>query len=96
MIGDVGPTSEYLPPVGHDDLVVWRAALAAVSVPVVVQPNAGQPQMTAQGMRYARDPEEFARDLAPLAGLGAAVPGGCCGTDPRFVSALGARRERPA
>jgi len=78
-----------------------QAALAAVSVPVVVQPNAGQPQMTAQGMRYAQDPSEFARDLAPLAGLGVAsrgvaALGGCCGTDPRFISALRARLERPA
>jgi len=25
VIADVGPTSEYLPPVGHGDPVVWRA-----------------------------------------------------------------------
>lgn len=188
VIGDVGPTGEYLPPVGHGDLAVWRAgferqvralaeagvdafhletmsdlrearlaldavrsvapglpvmasltferkkrgfftimgnpladglrALAeagaaavgancsltsadmvdlarearqAVSGPLVIQPNAGLPEMTVAGMRYAQEPEEFARELAPLAGWGVAALGGCCGTDPRFIAALRAR-----
>jgi methionine synthase I (cobalamin-dependent) len=73
-----------------------QAALQAVSVPLVVQPNAGQPQTTAQGLHYAQDPEDFARDLAPLAGLGVAALGGCCGTDPRFIAALSSRLGRPA
>ncbi len=188
VIGDVGPTGEYLPPVGHGDPIVWRAGFArqaralaeagvdafhletmsdlrearlaldavrsvapevpvmasltferkkrgfftimgdrladalralaeagaaavgancsltsadmadlareareAVSAPLVIQPNAGQPEMTTEGLRYSQDPEEFARELAPLSGLGVAALGGCCGTDPRFIAALRAR-----
>lgn len=188
VVGDLGPTGEYLPPVGHGDLDVWRAgferqaralaeagvdafhletmsdlrearlALAAArsvapGVPVMasltferkrrgfftimgdplagslralvdagadavgancsiaspdmadlarearrlvpgrlaIQPNAGQPEMTVDGMRYSQEPAAFAGDLAPLAGLGVAALGGCCGTDPAFIAALAAR-----
>lgn len=58
----------------------------------VFQPNAGKPQMTGEGMRYAQDPAEFAEDLAPLLSFPrVAALGGCCGTDPRFIAALRAR-----
>ncbi len=63
-------------------------ALAAVDLPLVLQPNAGQPQPTAQGVRYDQQPEVFAEDMAVLAALGVAVVGGCCGSDPRFIQAL--------
>ncbi|HET7291405.1 MAG TPA: homocysteine S-methyltransferase family protein [Vicinamibacteria bacterium] len=64
-------------------------ARATLSVPLVVQPNAGQPQPTVEGgVRYAQDPERFAEDMAAVAALGVAAVGGCCGTDPRFIQAL--------
>lgn len=62
---------------------------------VVLQPNAGQPQVTTEGVIYVQDPEEFAGDVASFAGDCAAV-GGCCGTTPRFLAALAARLGRPA
>lgn len=67
---------------------VARAARAAVAVPLVLQPNAGTPEVTPAGIRYAQDPEAFAADLAPLVDLGVRILGGCCGTDPRFIAAL--------
>jgi 5-methyltetrahydrofolate--homocysteine methyltransferase len=63
-------------------------ALAGVRGRLVFQPNAGQPEMTADGLRYAQDPVEFAADLLPVIHAGAAAVGGCCGTDPRFITAL--------
>ncbi len=63
------------------------ARQAAETGPLVVQPNAGQPRATDQGLRYDQEPWQFAADLAPLAGTVAAL-GGCCGTDPRFIAAL--------
>ncbi len=62
--------------------------------PLVLQPNAGQPEMVAGSPRYAQDPEDFAADLAPLAERGAVALGGCCGTDPRFIAALVRRLGR--
>jgi len=61
---------------------------------LVFQPNAGKPQMTSEGMRYAQAPAEFAEDLAPLlSSPRVAALGGCCGTDPRFIAALRARMQ---
>ncbi len=71
-----------------DMAVVARQALDELpEVRLVFQPNAGQPEPADGGWRYAQPPEDFARDLAPLAARAAAL-GGCCGTDPRFVAAL--------
>jgi len=74
-----------------DMQALGRELLAAGVGPLVLQPNAGQPEVGASGVRYAQDPEAFAADMAPLADAGAAALGGCCGTDPRFVAALAAR-----
>ena len=64
-------------------------ALAGVDIPLVVQPNAGAPEAQADGTSsYAQSPEDFAADLAAFAAAGAAVVGGCCGTDHRFIAAL--------
>jgi len=69
--------------------------LAHLDVPLLLQPNAGAPEMTSDGVSYAQSPEAFAEDVAALAAAGAAAVGGCCGTDPRFIRALRSRL-RPA
>lgn len=70
-------------------------ALRSTDVPLVFQPNAGTPERTPRGIRYAQDPDEFAEDLAALASHPrVAALGGCCGTDPRFVAALRAHIGR--
>jgi 5-methyltetrahydrofolate--homocysteine methyltransferase len=63
-------------------------ALAAVRCPVVLQPNAGQPRVTPDGVVYDQDPADFVRDVAAMAVAGVRVVGGCCGTDPAFIAAL--------
>ncbi|MCC6524862.1 MAG: homocysteine S-methyltransferase family protein [Polyangiaceae bacterium] len=73
------------------------AARAAVKVPLVLQPCAGQPEARSDGtFAYAESPETFAADLSTLAPgdarLGAL--GGCCGTDPCFIAALARRLGR--
>jgi methionine synthase I (cobalamin-dependent) len=68
---------------------------AAVGHPLVLQPNAGAPEIAAGGIRYAQDPEQYAEDAAAFFASGAAAVGGCCGTDPRFVAAL-CRRRAPS
>jgi 5-methyltetrahydrofolate--homocysteine methyltransferase len=72
-----------------DMLALAHEALSGITVPTVLQPNAGQPQIGADGgVRYAQAPEEFAEDMAAIASRGGRVLGGCCGTDPRFIAAL--------
>jgi len=66
-------------------------ALATATVPVVLQPNAGTPDLMGGAVVYRQSPEEFAEDVAAMAKAGARAVGGCCGTDPRFIAALRAR-----
>ncbi len=74
-------------------------ARAAVDLPLVIQPNAGSPEMRNGSVFYSQSPEAFAEEMAFVASLGVELVGGCCGTDPRFIRALGNRldskRPRP-
>lgn len=63
-----------------------REAVPALPVPLAAQPNAGQPRVTPDGVAYDADPEAFARDMLAMARAGARLLGGCCGTDPSFIS----------
>jgi len=78
--------------VGSDAMLpMVEQAVSAVDVPVVAQPNAGQPRVTPQGVVYDADPHSFCADLLAMVDAGARVVGGCCGSDPDFI-----RRARAA
>ena len=68
-------------------IAMVRAACAAVKVPVAAQPNAGQPQASAEGVVYEASPAAFARDLVAIVRAGARLVGGCCGTTPEYTRA---------
>jgi len=69
-------------------------ALSGSRMPLVIQPNAGQPITGGDGsIRYGQDPDAFAADMAAIASRGVRVIGGCCGTDARFIAALARRVE---
>ncbi|MDG4826437.1 methionine synthase [Asanoa sp. WMMD1127] len=70
-------------------------------VPLSVMPNAGLPQLTADGAHYPLTPDELAAALGEfVSDYGAALVGGCCGTTPahieRVAEALGAGAPRAA
>ncbi|MBQ8358902.1 MAG: homocysteine S-methyltransferase family protein [Oscillospiraceae bacterium] len=57
--------------------------------PLICKPNAGNPVINSQGMaEYAMTPAQFASIMADCATNGATLLGGCCGTDPTYISAL--------
>ena len=58
------------------------------TVPVIVKPNAGLPELENGVTVYKMQPEEFASASAELARIGASVLGGCCGTTPEHIKAL--------
>ncbi len=68
-----------------------REARDAVDLPLVIQPNAGSPEIRDGVPVYAQAPAEFADEMSKVASLGVALVGGCCGTDPQHIRAL---RER--
>lgn len=65
------------------------AMLPRLSTPLLVQPNAGLPELDDQGRTVFRlGPEEFARQCRAFAEMGAKFLGGCCGTTPAHITAL--------
>ena len=62
--------------------------LRYASVPVLLKPNAGLPQVVDGQTRYDVSPEEFASEVAALVEKGVSIAGGCCGTTPAYIAAL--------
>ncbi|HLV57826.1 MAG TPA: dihydropteroate synthase, partial [Natronosporangium sp.] len=61
-------------------------------VPISVMPNAGLPELTADGARYPLTPQELADALDQFVReYGVSVVGGCCGTTPEHIAAVRAR-----
>ena len=56
-------------------------------LPVIAKPNAGLPDPVTG--EYGVDAEGFAAAMQELAAAGAEILGGCCGTDPDYIRALG-------
>ncbi len=57
-------------------------------LPVMAQPNAGQPVLENMRVVYRQTPEEMAAGLPELLAAGAAIVGGCCGSTPDHIRAL--------
>ncbi len=75
----LGP-AELLPLV--EELRAWSG-----DTPLILKPNAGLPDPRSGA--YAMTPADFAAAMAPAAALGVRCFGGCCGTRPDFIAALG-------
>lgn len=62
--------------------------VAAASVPVIVNPNAGLPRVVDGKTVYDVSAEKFALYMEEIADMGAAFLGGCCGTTPAYIKAV--------
>ena len=59
------------------------------TVPIMVMPNAGLPELTADGARYPLGPEELAIAHEQFVKeFGLSLVGGCCGTTPAHLKAV--------
>ncbi|WP_195940751.1 homocysteine S-methyltransferase family protein [Romboutsia sp. 1001713B170131_170501_G6] len=67
--------------------IVERIAKMA-KVPVVVQANAGLPNIVDGQATYDVDAEEFYKGVKNFIKVGASIVGGCCGTDPSFIKEI--------
>jgi methionine synthase I (cobalamin-dependent) len=71
-------------------LLAEQVVEAAGDVPAIIQPNAGTPQTTPDGQTYyAATPEQMAALVPALLDLGIRIIGGCCGTTPEHLRAMG-------
>ena len=56
-----------------------------VSLPIIVNPNAGLPHSEDGRTIYDVGPEDFAAEMTEIVRLGARIVGGCCGTTPEYM-----------
>lgn len=61
------------------------------SLPIIVKPNAGLPDPTTGEFNVGSD--EFAEEMVRFSELGVQIVGGCCGTNPSYISELKKRFE---
>ena len=76
---------------GPDEMIDLVKALrnaAPAGVPVMVQPNAGQPVHEAGELCYPETPESMAAYVPKFIEAGAGIIGGCCGSNPQHIAAM--------
>ena len=61
---------------------------AACSLPIMVQPNAGQPFLENMKVVYKQPAEEMGRAVPAALAAGAAIIGSCCGSTPEHTRAI--------
>jgi 5-methyltetrahydrofolate--homocysteine methyltransferase len=64
---------------------VVRRYRTVSGLPIMAQPNAGQPVLENFKVVYRETPEQMARDLPGLLRAGVAIVGGCCGSTPAHI-----------
>ena len=71
---------------GPDQMLpLVKEFLAKASVPVIVNPNAGLPEVENGKTVFNIGPDAFADYMAEMARQGACILGGCCGTTPEHI-----------
>lgn len=58
---------------------------AVTKLPVMVQPNAGQPKLVNMKIVYDETPAQMSPGVAPLLEAGANIVGACCGSTPEHI-----------
>ncbi len=81
---------------GPHHLLEYIRTLDLSGMTLSVMPNAGYPTVLGRRTVFQGSPEYFGGKLAEIAGAGAAIVGGCCGTTPEHIAqAAAALREVP-
>jgi 5-methyltetrahydrofolate--homocysteine methyltransferase len=60
----------------------------STALPIMAQPNAGQPRLVNMKVVYDETPEQMVAGVAPLLEAGAAIVGACCGSTPAHIRAF--------
>lgn len=75
----------------REAMPIVQEILRWTNTPVLVRPNAGLPDPATN--LYDITPDEYADIILEMSKLGVKVFGGCCGTSPEFIRAVGKRLE---
>jgi len=69
----------------RDAVARYRAVTA---LPLMAQPNAGQPKLVNMKVTYDETPRQMVGGVVPLLEAGAAIVGACCGSTPDHIRAF--------
>jgi len=64
---------------------IAKALASATRLPVMVEPNAGMPQLVRGRTVFPMTPAEMASFIPPILAAGVRIVGGCCGTTPEHI-----------
>ena len=79
---------------GPEEMLPMVEELAKLSTnPIIAKPNAGLPHLEGGKTVFKVGPAEFGAMMAKLVDAGAAMVGGCCGTTPEHIEAVGRLRS---
>jgi 5-methyltetrahydrofolate--homocysteine methyltransferase len=62
--------------------------LEVTDLPIMAQPNAGQPKLVEMKVVYDETPDQMVTGVVPLIQAGASIIGGCCGSTPDHIRAF--------
>ena len=62
---------------------------ALTAKPIIIRPNAGQPDLRGGQVEYHQLPQTMADRVCDLVRAGAKIVGGCCGTTPEHIRLFG-------
>jgi 5-methyltetrahydrofolate--homocysteine methyltransferase len=68
--------------------IARRYRAVAPDAVIMVEPNAGQPELIGDEVVYSADPAEMAATIGVLVDAGVDIIGGCCGTTPDHIRAF--------
>ncbi|MGM9644927.1 MAG: homocysteine S-methyltransferase family protein [Eubacteriales bacterium] len=74
---------------------VVKELLEYASVPVLLMPNAGLPEIKDGKTIFNVTPKDFADEVNSLIEQGVRIVGGCCGTTPEYIDALARVAGKP-
>jgi 5-methyltetrahydrofolate--homocysteine methyltransferase len=75
--------------IGSDAMVdLAREIRNWVDIPVIIQPNAGIPEIRGLETVYPESVEYFLKNIRIIKSEGIEIVGGCCGTTPEYIRAI--------
>jgi 5-methyltetrahydrofolate--homocysteine methyltransferase len=82
----------------HPDVVLEavRRISGIASIPILAKPNAGRVRIRGGKVEHTLSDKELASYFDGLAGAGASMIGGCCGTTSEYIKMIAKRPKRPA
>jgi len=74
---------------GIDNMVMIAEEFSkSTELPIIIQSNAGLPELVSGEMAYPETPSFFAEKVQVLKEAGVSIIGGCCGTTPEHIRAI--------